>query len=201
MANVSRVNGFRPVKYLNGASWNGQANLYFLPSGNATNTFVGDLVKLDGTGDTAAAGGQARGITSVVQAAATNAVIGVIVGFVPDPTNLNTPQYRAASTGRYCWVADDPNIIFEAQEDADGGALTAADVGQNVNVIVGTGSTTTGASAMQVDSSTINTTATLPLRIMGFSTRVDNEVGVANAKVLVKINNHQLGSSTGVAGV
>lgn len=201
MANTSRINGFRPVKYLNGAAWNGQANLYFLPSGNATATFVGDLVKADATGDTTAAGGLALGVQSVIQGAAAGAVIGVIVGFAIDPTNLNTPQYRTASTGRYVYVVDDPNVIFESQEDAVGGALTAADVGLNVDFIVGSGSTTTGASAMQVDSSTAATGATVPLKIVGFTRRPDNEVGSATAKVLVKINNHQLGSSTGTAGV
>lgn len=201
MPNVSRINGFRPVKTITGAAWNGQATRYFLPSGDSTNTFVGDLVKLDTTGDTAAAGGKAKGIRTVVQATATGAVVGAIVGLEIDPTNLNTPQYRAGSTGRYVWVADDPNLLYEAQEDAVGGALAVADVGLNVDFIVGTGSTTTGASAMQIDTSTKATTATLPLKIVEFAQREDNEVGSANAKVLVKINNHQLASHTGTAGV
>lgn len=200
MANVSRVNGFNPVKYLNGAAWNGQANLYFIPSTNGTATFVGDLVKLDTTGDTVAAGGQARGVQSVIQAAATNAVVGAIVGFFVDPTNLNTPQYRTASTGRYCWVADDPNILFEAQ--TSNGTLTAADVGLNANMAVAAGSTTTGSSGMTLDAGTAATAnPTFELKIMGFSQRVDNEVGNANAKVIVKLNNHQYSTGTGTAGV
>jgi len=201
MPNVSRINGFRPVKTITGAAWNGQATRYFIPSGNATNTFVGDLVKLDATGDTTAAGGKNKGIRTVTQATATGAVVGVIVGLEIDPTNLNTPQYRTASTGRYVYVADDPNLVFEAQEDAVGGALGVADVGLNVDFIVGTGSTSTGASAMQIDTSTKATTATLPLKIVEFVQRDDNEVDSANAKVLVKINNHQLAASTGTAGV
>lgn len=202
MANVSRINGFRPVKYLNGAPYNGACNTYFIPSGDGTAVFVGDLVKLDATGDTVAAGGLATGMQSVVQAAATDAVVGVVVGFVVSPTALNTPQYRVASTARYALVVDDPNVLFEAQEDAVGGALTAADVGLNVKAIVGTGSTTTGASGMEVDSSTAATSnPTYPLKIMGFSQRVDNEVGSANAKVIVKLNNHQYNASTGTDGV
>ena len=67
MANVSRINGLNPVKYLNGAAYNGQCNTYFIPSGNAVNTFVGDPVKADATGDTVAAGGLALGYQSVVQ--------------------------------------------------------------------------------------------------------------------------------------
>jgi len=198
MANVSRVNGARPLKYLNGAAWNGQANLYFIPSGDGTATFVGDFVKMDGTGDPVASGGNALGIPSCIQAAATNAIVGVIVAFLPAQTNLNSPQYRLASTGRYCWVVDDPNVLFEIQ--SSNGTPAAGDVNNNMNIAVAAGSTTTGQSGMTADVGTIANTATFPLRIMGFSQRADNEIGTST-KYIVKINNHQLGSSTGVAGV
>jgi hypothetical protein len=198
MANTSRVNGFRPTKYLSGAAWNGQANLYFIPSGDATATFIGDAVKMDGTGDPTASGGNALGVGSVIQAAATNALVGVIVGFLPIQTNLNSSQHRVASTGRYCWVVDDPSVLFEVQ--ASNGTPAVGDVNNNANIAVAAGSTTTGQSGMTLDVATITTTATLPLRIVGFSQRADNEVA-ASAKYIVKINNHQLGSSTGVAGV
>lgn len=199
MANVSRVQGARPVKYLNGAAWNGQANLYFIPSGDGTATFIGDFVKMDGTGDPSASGGSALGVGSVIQAAATNALVGAIVGFLPIQTNLNSSQHRLASTGRYCWVVDDPNVIFEIQ--TSNGTPAVGDVNSNVNIAVAAGSTTTGQSGMTADVGTIGTTATLPLRIVGFSQRADNDNASASAKYLVKINNHQLGSSTGVAGV
>lgn len=199
MANTSRVQGARPVKYLNGAAWNGQANLYFIPSGDGTATFIGDFVKMDGTGDPTASGGSAFGVPSCIQAAATNALVGAIVGFLPIQTNLNTSQHRLASTGRYCWVVDDPNVIFEIQ--ASNGTPAVGDVNNNINIAVAAGSTTTGQSGMTADVGTILTTATLPLRIVGFSQRVDNDNASASAKYLVKINNHQLGSGTGVAGV
>lgn len=194
MANVSRINGFRPSRYLNGSPYNGAVTKYYVTSGDATAIFVGDLVKLDG-------GATPEGIRSVTAAGASEAVVGAVVGVSIDPTNLNTSQYRAASTARYVLVADDPNILFEAQEDAVGGALALASIGLNVNVTTGSGSTTTGASAMQVDTSTVSTTNTLPLKLMEFVQRVDNETATANAKVLVKINNHQLASGTGTAGV
>lgn len=199
MANVSRINGLRPIKYLNGAAYNGAATLYFIPSGNGTATFVGDLVKLDTTGDPATSGGKALGVRSVIQAAAGDAAVGVIVEVAVDPTNLNTPQYRAASTGRYVYVVDDPNVLFEIQSS---GTPTFGDVGLNASVSVGAGSTSTGASGMVLDASTLATTATLTLKVMEATQRVDNEFGaVAAEKLVVKINNHQLGSSTGTAGV
>jgi hypothetical protein len=199
MANVSRVNGLHPVRYLNGAKYTGAMNLYFIPSGNASNVFVGDPVKADTTGDTAAAGGKATGIQSVVPAAAGDAILGVVMGFAVDPTNLNTPQYRAASTGRYVLVSDDPNVLYEVQ--TSNGTLGVADVGLNANIAVAAGSLTTGSSGVTLDVATAATTATLPLKIMGFTQRVDNDNTSANAKVVVKINNDQFGAGTGTAGV
>ena len=195
MPNTSRIFGLRPVKHLNGSAWNGQYNLYHVPASDSTAIFAGDLVKLAGSAST-------DGYATVAQAAAGNASIGVVVGFVVDPADLNRPSsYRAASTARYVMVADAPDTVFEVQEDAVGGALAVGDIGLNADVIVGAGSTTTGQSGMQLDTSTKNTTATLQLKILGFVNRVDNDIGAANSKVLVTINNHQLAAGTGTAGV
>jgi hypothetical protein len=199
MANVSRVNGFRPVKHLNGSPWNGQTNKYWVAAADGTALFVGDLVKLSGTADV-------DGNASAIQAAAGNTCIGPVVWMEPNPLDL-TQNYRPASqnlanqnAGRWVYVADSPDLIMEAQEDAVGGTLAVTNIGQNVEFIVAAGSTTTGQSGMQVDSSTANTTSTLTLRLMGFSQRPDNEVGVANAKMLVGFNVHQYGS-VGTTGV
>lgn len=195
MANVSRVWGLRPVKHLNGSPYNGQYNLYHVPASDGTAMFAGDLVKLAGSAST-------DGYATVAQSAATNPSIGVVVGFVVDPANLNTPsQYRAASTARYVMVCDATDVVYEVQEDAVGGALAVGDIGLNADVVVAAGSTTTGQSGMQLDTSTKATTATLVLKILGFVNRPDNEIGSANAKVWVTINNHQLGAHTGTAGV
>lgn len=198
MANVNRANGLRPIGYLLGTEYNGAVTEYFIPSTDATAVFVGDPVKLDTTGDTVAAGGLGKGVRSVVRAAASDPTVGVVVGFKTDPTNLNTPQFRAANTGRYVLVVDDPNVLFEIQTT---GTPTAADVGLNASYSVAAGSAATGNSGYQLDATTLAVTATLPLKVIGFSQRQDNEVGNANAKLIVKINNHQLTGGTGTAGV
>ena len=46
MANTSKINGFKPVKHITGAPYNGQANLYEVSSSDSVPVFVGDLVKL-----------------------------------------------------------------------------------------------------------------------------------------------------------
>ena len=53
MANTSRIAGFKPVKHLNGSPYNGQANIYEVPAGEAVPVFVGDLVKLSDSAATA----------------------------------------------------------------------------------------------------------------------------------------------------
>jgi len=190
MANVSRVFGARPVGGLHGGPYNGRVSLYAIPASDGTATFVGDLVKLSGTAD-------ADGVATVIQAAAGNTCVGIIVGFVPDYSNLSL-QHRLASTLRYCWVADSPQVTFEMQED-NTASIGLVDVGLNVNFIVGAGSTTTGQSGMQVNTTTKATTSTLPLRILGFIQRPDNEIG-PNAKMLCGFNVHQFGS-VGTTGV
>lgn len=190
MANVSRPFGARPVYHLQGARI--QARKYFIASGDGTAVFKGDFVKLAGSADT---DGTAP---TVIQAAATNPVIGVVVGFLPNQANLDVNgQYRVASTNRYVWVIDDPYVVYEMETSAATPAAT--DVGLNCEFVVGSGSTTTGESAATADMGNKDTTATRSLKILGFSSRVDNEVG-ASAKLLVMINNHQL-RGTGILGV
>jgi predicted solute-binding protein len=117
---------------------------------------------------------------------------------IPNVSNLNTPIYRAASTNAYILVADDPNLVLEAQCT---GTLATADIGLNVSPIVATGSLTAGTSAYAIDLSTKATTATLPLKLVGFPNRPDNNIGDAFVSAYVTINNHQYKGGTGTAGV
>lgn len=198
MPNVSRINGFRPIRYKNGSPYNGAFTEYVAPAADATAIFVGDLVKLGNNAD------DTENYRAVAQAAASDAVIGVVVGVRVDYANLNAAPHRVASTRRIIMVADDPNILFEAQEDGATDPLELQDLGANINFVVGAGSAVTGQSGMQIDSDTHATTATLPLKLVEASRRADNEIvadGQANTRWVVQINNHQLNASTGTAGV
>lgn len=204
MANVSRVNGFRPVKHINGSPYNGQFNIYEVPAGETIPVFVGDLVVLSNS----AATSFYPAVEAPVTAAATSGdFVGAVVGIINakwDPVEgkmsagsmaLDTPQYRAASTKQFVMVADSPDLIFEAQADA---AVANASIGLNVGVVEGdgsasVGSTTTGASGMQVDASSVATTSTLPLQIVGAPNRPDNAMNATYNKVYVRINTHAYG--------
>lgn len=194
MANTSRPFGFRPVKHINGSAYNGQFNVYSIGTGDGTAVFVGDAVKLAGDADSTYGSKP-----TVTLAAAGDAIVGIVVGFDVQRTALDiTGQYRAASTARDVYVADSPDLVFEAE--VSNGTPATADISLNANHAVGSPSTTTARSAATIDMGTKNTTATLTFKLLGFVPRPDNEIG-ASAKVLVKINNHQLGGSTGTAGV
>lgn len=187
MANADTPYGLKPVRYFGGAPYNGAARLYYVPSSDGTAIFIGDAVKLAGSAD-------ADGVPSVAQAAAGDTIMGVVVGVKADTRDSLT--YRAASTERYIWVADDPDLLFLVQEDSVGGALAAADVGNNADLIVASGSTTTGQSAMEIDSST-KVTTTAQVRVVELWRDPSNEIGT-NAKWLVRIVEHRNATATGV---
>lgn len=198
MANVNQPKGLWPTQYLNGAPWNGQARLYFIASTDANAYAIGDPVASSGSADTNGVPG-----VTLATAGAGNAVRGVIVGcgtaegLMADPNNLNTTVIPATkSQNYYVMVADDPNILFEAQEVGTGTALTAAEVGLNANLLAGTNNGYQ--SGWQIDNSGEGTGATLQVRLMGLVRRQQNAFG-AYAKWLVKINNHEL--AAGTAGV
>jgi len=195
MANV--LAGFRPVKHLTGAPFNGQVNRYVVPAAETGAINVGDLVVLS---DGAALGGYPAIERSTVTTS--GAIVGAVVGFEIDTANLNLPNIRLGSTARVALVADSPDLLFAAPQDGVGGVIAAASVGLNVAIVVGTAATTApGASTMAVDSSTVATTNTLPLKLMGIVDSPDQDITSTSrlSEVLVMINTHQYAPS--IAGV
>lgn len=207
MANTSRINGFRPVKHLNGSPYNGQANIYYVASA-ADELFVGDPVKLAGSAD-------ANGVQSVDLCAASDVPVGIVVGIMHskfDPAGkmttgsvaLDLPAVTqiAASGAGYVLVADAPDIIMEVEADTSA-TPAAVDVGLNASHIVLANSLTrtsaTVTSTAAINTTTKATTSTLNFRILGFVQRVDNEIG-ASAKLLVGFNRHQY-NSVGTTGI
>jgi hypothetical protein len=192
MANADRAAGFLPVRYITGAPYNGAADVYSTATGDATAIFLGDPVKLSGTSTTI------NGVVyaDVDQAATGDVIIGVVVGVLP-VTN-DSLIYRAASTARRLLVATDPSLLYEIQEVSGGTALTAAAIGLNADFVVGSGSTITGFSGVELNNVGEAVTNTLDLQILGLVSRADNEVG-EHAKWLVRINRHQFANQ--VAGI
>lgn len=195
MANSDIPAGFRPVKYLSGAPWSGKANVYYVPSTDATALFIGDAVASAGAATTDGRYG------TVTQAAAGDVIRGVVIGFGSEPNlmmDADTPnrKYRPASTAMYVLVVDDPFVIFEIQEDSVGNSITAAMVGLSTDITVGTGSTVTGKSAMELDSSD-TATAAGQCKLLNIARRDDNVLG-DYCKWEVLIVEHEMLAATDV---
>lgn len=201
MPNPNNPRGLIPVRHRNGAPYTGSGNIYYVPASYATALFIGDPVIGVTTGS------DGKGIPTIQRATAAggNFLLGSVVGFISagDPPVTRTQDktvYRPASTESYVLIEDDPDVIFEIQEDSVGGNMGAGAPGRNVDLIAGAGSTITGYSGWMADSSTLQTTNTLQLRIMAAVQRADNDVADAGGfgKWLVAINLHSQRNLTGV---
>lgn len=207
MANTNAPFGLKPVKHLNGSPWNGQVNMYFIDSADTAAYYFGDAVKsASGVAGDITTGAPAVTLYGTRNAASTTGAIrGVIVGIGSsvqspggsspqafDPNNLEAMFIPATKTkDYYVWVVDSPDVVFEAQTDT----LASAPYNQNAPLFVANAPTAPmNQSASYVQGSAVATTQALPLRILGGVNRSDNDLSgtAANAKLLVKINQHEL---------
>ena len=190
MANPDAAFGFREYNPLGHAS-TGDIRRYRKGTA-APAIFIGDAVTTTGIGDTD------EFTTPIVeQADADNPLLGVCVGVdVRSPDNL-TNVFTASGTADFVFINVDPNQLYIIQEDSDGGALAKEDVGLNIDLIPGTGSTVTGISAMEIDSDASKGTATAQLRLIRILEKPGNALG-ANAIWVVKLNEHELGGTVGL---
>jgi hypothetical protein len=190
MANIDKASGLRPIGNLSATGAQKQYG-YEIADNQAGTIFQGDLVALS-----------AGYITRFLPASHT-AAVGVFNGCnYIDPTtgkptwkNYYPGSVNITSGKIIADVIDDPSQLFLVQCDE---GFVAADVGKNADVIGTGGSTTTGVSTMELDSSTLAVTAALNLKTVGLYNVPGNDFGT-NAVVVVKINEHVYGSA-GVAG-
>lgn len=191
MANVDKPFGMRPLGNLSATGAQKQY-AYRIATNQSGAIFQGDLVTVF------------DGFLVRFNPATHTAAVGVFNGCnYVDPTT-GKPTWKNYYPGLVnvtqgvisAEVLDDPNQLFLIQADED---VEQADIGKNADVVMGTGNTVTGASAMELDSSTIENTAALNVKIVGFYDSPDNTPGEDFVTVVVKINEHLYGSA-GVAG-
>ena len=190
MANIDKAFGLRPLGNLSATGAQAQYG-YEIEDSQSGAIYQGDLVTIF------------DGYLVKFAPATHTAAVGV----------FNGCQYIDPTTGKPTWknyypgsvnitagkiiadVIDDPAQLFLIQADED---IVQADIGKNADVVGTGGSTTTGVSTMELDSSTIANAAALNLKIVGKYDVPGNALGT-NAVVVVKINEHLYGSA-GVAG-
>ena len=191
MANVDAAFGAKPVRHLTGGTIRANEWKIIGDGTSSTAIFTGDFVKLLGTGyiDAAAAG---------------NRMLGVFAGckYTDSSGNIVFKRYYPASTTTLgsgditAYVYDDHNIVFSVQS---AGSTVFADLGNLGNHVAGTGSTTTGQSAHEINGTTGMGTA--GLRILGLYNEPKNAY-CTNAVLETVIWEHELiGHDQGTAGV
>jgi len=138
---------------------------------------------------------------TITVAAATDTLLGSLNGvFFTDattskPTYANHLNASNAATDIVGFVSDDPYERFEIQSD---GALTAAEVGMNADIVYAAGASPNYVSKVELDHSDLKT-ATAQLRVIGISKDPDNnEAGAADTNAVVIINEHFLKGTVGV---
>jgi hypothetical protein len=191
MANIDKAFGLKPLGNLSATGAQKQYG-YEIEDNQSGAIYQGDLVTIVGgyvvkflPGTHAAALGVFNGCNYIDPTTGKP----IWKNFYPGSVNITQGIIQAD-------VIDDPNQLFIIQADED---IVKADIGKNADVVGTGGSSTTGVSTMELDSSTIADTAALNLKIVGLYNQPGNEFG-DNAVVVVKINEHLYGS-TGVKAV
>jgi len=183
MATTASPYGLRPVNLIGGQPYAGSTRLIKINNAYAANIFYGQAVSINSSGVLIADTG-----TSNVAATGT---VGVFVGCTYTDPNLKYKIFKqywptgTVATDAYAYVVDDPDVVMQVQADD---AVTQAALGANIGLSTFAGDTATGNSETSADVASINTTATLPLRIVGFVDGPESAVGDAFTDILVKWN-------------
>tara|TARA_R110001592_G_scaffold274704_2_gene541683 strand:+ start:490 stop:1140 length:651 start_codon:yes stop_codon:yes gene_type:complete len=197
MANQETAFGLRPVGLVGSGVNSTGVTEYEIASNNTNAIFNGSIVVPLAAGVIDQAGATNGGTTQA---------LGVLVGVQYQDATQKKPvwlNYWPGSGGvsvdtNYpvkAFVADNPNQLFVVAADATltnrATALAAVFANASLGTSARTGSTDTGKSNSQLGVSTIATTATLPLRIVGLvDDDANNDYASAGAHLLVRLNAH-----------
>ena len=199
MANKDASFGLKLIGHLGGGAHQARVRKYYVRSDYATALYVGDPVIDAGSSNTAVVrvGMEKHGIGTLptINKCAegdTDVILGVIVGF-EQAVRASGGPYGAASTERVALVCDDPEALYIIQAD---GSVAATDIMANANVIfTNAGSTVSGLSGVELDTSSMTTTSTFQLKILGNADIPGrNTLGSSWPVLVVKINNHRYGN-------
>ena len=183
MASTASPYGLRPVNLIGGQPYAGSTRLVKIANAYGSNIFYGQPVSINASGVVIAETG-----TSNVAA---TGVVGVFVGCTYTDPNLKYKLFKqywptgTVATDAYAYVVDDPDVVMQVQADE---AVAQTALGANIALVTAAGDTATGNSTTAADGSSVNTTATLPLRIVGFVEGPDSSVGDSYTDLLVKWN-------------
>lgn len=183
MATTAAPYGLRPVNLIGGQPYAGSTRQIKIASGYGANLFFGQPVRIGTDGTITAA--------TVTTTAPATGVVGVFVGCTYTDPNLKFKVFKqywptgTVASDAFAYVVDDPDVVFQVQADA---AVSQTALGANISLNASSGDTATGNATTSADVAGIGTTASLPLRIIGFVESTTSTVGDAFTDLLVKFN-------------
>jgi len=203
MGNIDAPFGLKPVRHLNGMSWNGQTQKCYISSSYATALFIGDPVVITGTTAERDTTGKHLTINKATEGDG-NYITGVIVAFEPLKTDL-TKKHNPASTERYAYVVTDPYVIFHIRDNGLGTPDKNMPGANGVLETATAGSTATGLSGVELDlsSDVPAADASNQLTILGIADIPDNTLAdFAIWEVLINLHTFRsTGDGDGSLGV
>jgi hypothetical protein len=189
MANRSSVGfGLRPIGKV-GQNRDAQGLTEYLVSDSPTIIYFNDAVKATDAG-------------TIAVAAGTDKLLGSLNGaFYTDPTTQK-PTWRnyvpnVAATDIVAFVSDDPYERFEIRSNNTGASATS-DIFNNADITYLAGDSANYVSRSRLNDATLSTSSA-QLQILGSTKDTgDNNITQSHVVWVVRINEHQLTSTTGV---
>lgn len=163
---VSAPYGLKPINLIGGQLFAGSTRMYNIQYAYNTNIFFGDYVAL--------VRGNLERIT--VATGVVGTVVGVFMGCSytnPTTKQKQFSQYWPANTtagDAVAYVSDDPDLVFQAVVCSSGTTIASgarAMIGRNMACLNNAGNVNTGNSANALEAGSVNTTDTLPVRVIG----------------------------------
>ena len=197
MANQSTAYGLRPIGLVGSATNSTGVTQYEIASNNTNAIFqYGIVVPLAGgvidfAGATDGGTTQALGVLMGIEYQDSVQKKPVFLNYWPGSGSVSVDTNYPVKA----FVADDPNQLFRVASDASltnrATALATVFANASLGTSARTGSTNTGSSDSALSVSSVATTATLPLRIVGILDDVSNsDYTAAGIPLIVRLNAH-----------
>jgi hypothetical protein len=193
MANTQAYNGFNQYKG-NGSAPTYEQVVATIVSSSTTAIYFGDPVEPDATG-------------YIIRGTGSATIAGVFVGC----KYLSVSQKRTVWSNYWpgsdnsgnveAYIINDPNAQFVASADSSTSLWVQSAINSNCGYAIGTGNANNGISGAYLDSTTLNTTSTLPFRVVGYVVDPPGANGTdtgAYRKVIVAFNSVATKQLTGI---
>jgi hypothetical protein len=197
MANANTAYGLRPIGLAGSGVNSTGVTQYEIASDNTNAIYQYGIVVplaagvIDQAGDTAGGTTQALGVLMGVEYQDSVQKKPVFLNYWPGSGSVSVDTNYPVKA----FVADNPNQLFKVASDASLTNRATALATVFANASLGTsaqgGSTDTGSSTAALSVSSVNTTATLPLRIVGIlDDEANSDYTAAGIPLIVRLNAH-----------